>query len=165
MKHFHRIIIIASFLAALPATVLAATQLNGADLPGTMARSLGEQTLLKAPDGKGREVIVARTTRAPGTRTPLHRHDYGGTTCVLQGEMTLYREGVAPQRAEAGQCYYMPANSTMAGVNTGTVNAVMLDTFQVPEGQPVWRVMEESGKAMQNQFDEAKHEADSGKKP
>jgi len=162
MKPSHRII--TGLLAVLPFTAIgagspahSATQLNGADLPGVMARSLKEQRLLQAPDGKGGETIVTRTTRAPGTRTPLHRHDYGGTTCVLEGEMTLYREGVAPKRAVAGQCYYMPANSEMAGVNTGTVNAVMLDIFQLPAGKPVWSVVEDKGKALQDQFDVHEH--------
>src|SRR5690606_38274572 len=99
-----------------------------------------EERVLDTTDNEGRQVIVARTTRAPGTRTPLHLHEFGGTTCVLEGEMTLYLEGSTPQKAVAGQCYYMPAAKAMAGVNTGTTNAVMLDIFKVPEGQPVWSV-------------------------
>lgn len=129
----------------------------GLALPGTMARSLKEEHILRTPDGNGNEAIVARTTRAPGTRTPLHLHEHGGTTCVLEGEMTLYLEGAEPARAVAGQCYFMPAGKAMAGVNTGTVDAVMLDVFLTPIGQPVWTVVESAGRDMQNQFDNHKH--------
>lgn len=129
----------------------------GMTLPGVMARSLKEERILNAPDGKGNEAIVARTTRAPGTRTPLHLHEHGGTTCVLEGEMTLYLEGAEPARASAGQCYFMPAGKAMAGVNTGTVNAVMLDVFLVPTGQSVWTVVESAGRQLQDQFETHKH--------
>ncbi|WP_143322823.1 cupin domain-containing protein [Candidimonas nitroreducens] len=88
----------------------------------------------RALDGKGHETIVTRTTHVPGTRPRLHRHDYGGATCALDGKMTLYREGAAPKHAATHECYYMPANNVMAGVDAGTVNAAMLDIFQVPEG-------------------------------
>lgn len=159
----------ARILAALPLIAMASASLAhgsadadnlqafAATLPGVIARSSNEEKLLKTPDGKGNEVIVARTTRAPGTRTPLHTHDHGGITCVLEGEMSLYQPGIAPQRAVAGQCYYMPANRVMAGINTGTTNAVMLDIFTAPQGSPVWSVVEESGKALQNQFDQHEH--------
>lgn len=138
-----------------PADVIADPAEIGMQLPGVMARSIKEERLLEAQDGKGNVVTVARTTRAPGTRTPLHLHEYGGSTCVLEGEMTLFLEGAEPRRAVAGQCYYMPAGKAMAGVNTGTVNAVMLDTFLVPLGMPVWTVVETAGRELQNQFDAA----------
>lgn len=63
--------------------------------------------------------------------------------------MTLYLEGAEPARAVAGKA--------MAGVNTGTVDAVMLDVFLTPIGQPVWTVVESAGRDMQNQFDNHKH--------
>lgn len=129
----------------------------GMTLPGVMARSIKEEHILKVPDGHGNEAVVARTTRAPGTRTPLHLHEHGGTTCVLEGEMTLYLEGAEPARAVAGECYFMPAGKAMAGANTGTVNAVMLDVFLIPSGQSVWTVVESAGREMQDQFDAHKH--------
>ena len=140
-----------------PADMISSPADIGMTLPGTMAKSIGEERILDTTDGHGNQVIVARTTRAAGTRTPLHLHEHGGTTCVLEGEMTLYLENAQPQRAVAGQCYYMPAGKAMAGVNTGAVDAVMLDTFTVPLGLPVWTVVEASGKNMQDQFDTHKH--------
>jgi quercetin dioxygenase-like cupin family protein len=136
-----------------PADIITDPSEIGLKLPGTMAKSIGEERILDTTNGQGLQIIVARTTRAPGTRTPLHLHEYAGTTCVLEGEMTLYLEGAEPSRAVAGQCYYMPAGKAMAGVNTGTVNAVMLDHFTVPVGKPVWTVVELAGRTMQDQFD------------
>ena len=37
-------------------------------------------------------------------------------------------------------------------VNTGTTDAVLLDSFTVPEGQPVWFVVEKGLGALQNNF-------------
>ena len=64
--------------------------------------------------------------------------------------MTLYLEGSAPQRAQAGQCYNMPAGLLMAGVKSGTVDAILHDIFTVPKGDDVWRVLE--AESLQDQF-------------
>lgn len=77
------------------------------------------------------------------------------TTHHLPPRLAL--EGSTAQKAVAGQCYYMPAGKAMAGVNTGTVDAVMLDTFKVPAGHSVWTVVEVSGREMQDQFEVHKH--------
>ena len=112
------------------------TELNGVIPPGVATAAKQQETLLRTPDGKGHESIVHRTVRAPGTRAPIHIHGYGGTTCVLEGEMTLLMEGGKPALAKAGTCYYMPPGIPMSGFNTGSVDAVMLDMFVVPVGEP-----------------------------
>jgi quercetin dioxygenase-like cupin family protein len=111
-------------------------------LPGKMTAARESRIILRSPDGLGHETQIHRTVRAPGTRAPIHFHDAGGATCVIEGEMTLYLPGAEPQRAVAGDCYYMPPGKPMSGVNSGTVDAVLLDIFTVPEGTPVWRVIE-----------------------
>lgn len=63
-----------------------------------------------------------------GTRAPIHEHEYGGVTTLVQGEMTLYMEGHEPVRAVAGMSYYMPAEHVMSGVNTESETAIMYDT-------------------------------------
>lgn len=127
-------------------------EIRPADLPGQPTRSLESREILRAPDGHGQETIVNRTVRAPGTRAPIHFHDAGGLTCVLEGEMTLYLAGADPQKAVAGQRYFMPAGLPMSGVNSGSVNAVLLDIFTVPVGTPVWRVIEDGVSGVQEQF-------------
>lgn len=114
------------------------TELNGEVPPGEATFAKDQETLVQELDGQGHESLVHRTVRAPGTRAPIHIHGYGGTTCVLEGEMTLLIEGGEPALASAGTCYYMPPDVYMSGYNTGDVDAVMLDTFLVPEGEPEW---------------------------
>lgn len=56
--------------------------------------------------------------------------------------MTLYMEGMAPMIAKAGSCYYMPSGPAMAAVNPGDTDAVLIDSFTVPEGRQPWKVLE-----------------------
>ena len=114
------------------------TELNGEVPPGEPTYAKEQETVLRASDGRGHESVVHRTVRAPGTRAPIHIHGYGGTTCVIEGEMTLLMEGSEPNTVPAGGCYYMPPDVHMSGYNTGDVDAVMLDIFVVPEGEPDW---------------------------
>ena len=114
------------------------TELNGEVPPGEATFAKEQETVLRAGDGRGHESLVHRTVRAPGTRAPIHIHGYGGTTCVIEGEMTLLMEGSEPNTVPAGGCYYMPPDVHMSGFNTGDVDAVMLDIFVVPEGEPDW---------------------------
>ncbi|MDR6335286.1 quercetin dioxygenase-like cupin family protein [Xanthobacter flavus] len=126
--------------------------ITAAELPGTPTRALDSKEIFRQPDGQGRETIVYRTVRAPGTRAPIHFHDDGGLTCVIEGEMTLYLEGAAPAKASAGQCYSMPSGKPMSGVNSGSANAVLLDIFTVKAGAPAWRVTEDGVEGIQQQF-------------
>lgn len=129
------------------------TELNGSLPPEQIARSLNQVRLLNSSDGKGNQIIVEQTTRAAKTRTPIHMHDFGGVTCVIEGEMTLYLEGAEPKRAQAGECYYMPAGRMMAGVNSGVSPAVMHDTFTLPKDAAAWRIVEQGALSYQDQFD------------
>jgi len=141
-----------SIAAPPPSPANPPSTLNDNELPGVIARSIKQEQLTSVPDGQGFQFIVEKTTRAAQTRTPLHKHEHGGKTCVLEGEMTLYMEGAQPQRAIAGDCYDMPAGLVMAGINTGDKNAVMYDIFTIPVGQPVWKVVEPGALEFQNQF-------------
>lgn len=125
---------------------------TAAELPGKPTRALDSREIFRQPDGEGRENIIYRTVRAPGTRAPIHFHDDGGMTCVIEGEMTLYLEGAAPAKATAGQCYSMPSGKPMSGVNSGPANAVLLDIFTVKAGAPAWRVTEDGVEGIQQQF-------------
>ena len=93
-------------------------------------------------DGYARRALVIKTTRAPGTRAPIHEHEYSGTTTVVQGEMTLYMEGHEPMKAVAGQSYFMPPGHKMTGVNTGEMEAIMYDSYVLPSYARNWRPVE-----------------------
>ena len=93
----------------------------------------------------GRLTLVLFSDREPGTRTAIHMHDDAGVTCIVQGEMTLYMEGVSPIRKQAGDCYYMPSGVRMIGVNSGKVVAKFYDFFNFKEGGVSLSVVEGKG--------------------
>ena len=127
------------------------TTINGEAPPGPATRVTESITLLDVVDG-GLQHLVYRDTREPGTRSPIHVHPYGGTTCVLSGQMTLFLEGAQPQVADEGECYWMPPGLPMTGAATGTDYAVMIDTFAVPPGEPVWWVVEPGNEDIADEF-------------
>lgn len=94
---------------------------------------------------KGRVTLVLFSDREPGTRTAIHTHDDAGVTCIVQGEMTLYMEGVSPIRKQAGDCYYMPSGVRMIGFNSGKVVAKFYDFFNFKEGGTSLSVVEGKG--------------------
>ena len=123
------------------------TEINGS-LPPLVAASAAKtevvvDRIIQTGDGLTRRALVIKSTRAPGTRAPIHEHDYGGTTTVLKGEMTLYMEGHEPMRAVAGQSYFMPAGHVMAAVNAAEQEAVMLDSYVLPPYFRHWRPLEQ----------------------
>ncbi len=145
MRHL-RLVVFALVVLAVSVGVAGAVQLpdvttiNGEVPPLRTTLAFKSQTVSVGDNGNGYQTIVIRTTRKAGTRSPIHTHDYGGTTCVLKGQMTLYLDGSKPVTKKAGSCYFMPPGHLMAGLNTGKVTAVMLDMFTVPIGDEVWTV-------------------------
>lgn len=157
---------IAILLATLASVGTAQTQLpnpnvpppsnliNNKPVPGkpTLAMDQTEVLRVAKANGSAYTLITHLTIRARGTRAPIHIHPYGGQTCVVQGEMTLYMDGVEPARKQAGECYWMPAGPRMSGVNTGKGDAVMFDTFLVPTEDDVWQIVEPGLPFTQRQY-------------
>ena len=96
--------------------------------------------------------LVYRDTRAAGTRTPIHVHPSGGTTCLIYGEMTLFVEGLEPRIARAGDCYWMPADTPMYGYASGSGDSTFFDSFNLTAGQDEWTVVESGQQALNNNF-------------
>jgi quercetin dioxygenase-like cupin family protein len=85
-------------------------------------------------------------------------HPFGGQTCVVSGEMSLYLEGTNEIKvAGPGDCYFMPAGRRMSGVNSADSVTIMIDTFVVPRGEQVWIVVEPGMEDAQDQFDKLFH--------
>lgn len=122
--------------------VLDVTGVNGAPLPVPVAPLVATHVMMDIIDSKGMRVVVLMGTRRPGTRAPIHVHDFGGHTCVFSGEITIFMEGHAPLRQVAGTCYDMPPAMLMSAANLGTEDAVLTDTFSLPPGQPLMTVRE-----------------------
>lgn len=131
--------------------------INGSVPPMTPSKSMFETRLLTEDVGAGWQLITSRTVRQAGTRSPIHVHPYGGQTCVLSGEMTLYMDGAEPLVAGPGECYWMPPGRRMTGVNSADSATFMIDTFAVPRGEQVWIVVEPGMEDSQNQFDDHNH--------
>jgi len=117
-------------------------RINGEVPPMTPTLAASQRLEMKQTVGNGFILITHQTYRARGTRAPIHTHPYGGQTCVIKGEMTLYMDGATPARKVAGECYWMPPNRRMTGVNTGKSEAVMFDTFLVPDEKDIWIIVE-----------------------
>jgi quercetin dioxygenase-like cupin family protein len=130
------------------------TTINGIVPPGRVTKTMESRSMISTLDGRGNEIHAVRSVRAFGTRSPIHMHEHGGITCVVEGEMTLYLEGAEPQRALPGDCYFMPPGKVMSGVNTGRTDAVMDDIFTIPAGTDIWKVVEAGQQDTQDEFDE-----------
>lgn len=113
-------------------------KINGEVPPGRATFAASQKDAVRGTDADGNVYLTHYTVRAVGTRSPVHEHQYGGTTCMLSGEMTLYLEGSEPARKTAGECYFMPAGKLMSGVNSGSVDAVMFDVFVIPKNGEEW---------------------------
>ena len=118
------------------------TTINGMPPPYSPRDVFFQTVLFHETAENGDELFAIYGVRSPQTRARIHYHDYGGTAFILEGEMTLYHEGMEPITASAGQSYYMGSGSPMAGVNSGDVDAVFLDCFRLPIGRVLWRPVE-----------------------
>lgn len=123
-------------------------KINGEVPPMKPTLAAKQDLIVKENVGNGWTLITNRTYRAKGTRAPIHIHPYGGQTCVVVGEMTLYMDGAEPARKISGDCYYMPPGRRMSGVNSGDNDAIMFDTFSVPEGEDTWQIVEPGFESM-----------------
>lgn len=139
-------------------------RINGQELPNKPTKTMFESRLLTVEqlDAKGKPtgmvLVTSRSVRERGTRSPIHVHPYGGQTCVVSGEMSLYLEGTNEIKvAGPGDCYYMPAGRRMSGVNSADGVTIMIDTFVVPRGEQVWIVVEPGMEDAQDQFDKLFH--------
>ena len=121
--------------------------------PVLPSKSLSSSILLdRVKDGEW-ESIVFLNRRGPGTRAPIHMHDSGGISCVLEGEETLIMENQKPLRVAAPGCYYMPNGIRMFAYNSGRTDNVTYDIFKGSIGFAYWRVDEKTaGVEILNQF-------------
>lgn len=145
-----RTMLIFGAIGAMSADSLSADEahyghINGARPPGRPTSAQNIELLTRSPLGDGQDLLVFRTTRLPGTRAPIHFHDHGGVTCVMEGETTIRIEGRPPTRHQKGECFTMPANVHMANFNSGSGLLITHDIFVLKSEMPAaeaWRVVE-----------------------
>ncbi len=98
--------------------------------------------MLDTVQADGQRLLVQQGIRKPGTRAPIHSHDFGGHTCVLSGTITDFVEGQEPMTVSAGSCYYMPPDVAMTAANVGKDDVRLIDTFVLPPDAPAIIVLE-----------------------
>ena len=114
------------------------TTLNGERPGGELLPLQGVEIMLDTIDADGNRLLVERGVRKAGTRVGIHVHQYGGHTCVIEGTITDFTEGVEPMLFPEGTCYYMPPNKPMAAANLGDKDAILIDTFILPpDAEPI----------------------------
>ena len=136
--------VVATVLMCAPATAAAdpVTTINGTVPPGIVAPLEDSAIMLDTVQSDGKRLLVFQGIRKPGTRVPIHMHEYGGLTCVLSGTMTESMEGQELMTSPAGTCYYMPPNTPMSVANLGTEDVHLTDTFVLPPGAPWITILE-----------------------
>lgn len=118
------------------------TTINGEVPAGELLPLKDVTTMLDTVQTDGNRLIITQGVRKAGTRAGIHVHKYGGHTCVMSGVITDFIEGKESSTWPAGTCYYMPPNIPMAAANLGTEDAILVDTFILPPGEPTITILE-----------------------
>ncbi len=118
------------------------TTINGEIPPGILAPLGNSFVMLDTITADGSRLVIHNGVRLAGTRVGIHIHDFGGWTCVISGTITDFVEGQEPTENPAGTCYYMPPHTPMTAANLGTEDAIVIDTFDLPEGQKMITILE-----------------------
>ena len=85
----------------------------------------------------GREVVQTIVELAPGTTAPRHTHPGEEIIYVLEGSLEYQVEGKPPTTVNAGEVFFVPAETIHAVKNVGTANGAELATYVVEKGKPL----------------------------
>ena len=92
----------------------------------------------------GREVVQNRVDISPEAPAFKHLHPGEEIIYVLEGSLEYQVEGKPPMTLNAGEVFFVPAETIHAVKNVGTTNAAELATYVVEKGKPLV-VLAESG--------------------
>ena len=85
----------------------------------------------------GREVVQNRVDISPEAPAVRHKHSGEEIIYVLEGSLEYQVEGRPPTTVEAGDVFFVPAETVHAVRNVGTGNAAELATYFVEKGKPL----------------------------
>jgi quercetin dioxygenase-like cupin family protein len=105
-----------------------------AQQPGAQRTVLMKQDLSGIP---GREGVMVQTVIAPGGKEPRHTHPGDIFAYVLEGTITLTREGEPVAAVERGGVFFVRAGTVHSGENLGKTPVKLLVTFVVEKGKPL----------------------------
>jgi quercetin dioxygenase-like cupin family protein len=98
-----------------------------------------QQHDLSAP---GREVVQNRVDISPGAPAIRHKHPGEEVIYVLEGSLEYDVDGSPPTTVEAGEVFFVPAETVHAVRNVGSGNALELATYVVEKGKPLIEVVQ-----------------------
>ena len=102
-----------------------------AQQPGIQRKSIVQQ------DGPpGYQTLVNVLEFAPGSREVRHTHPGPLAGYVLEGTLTLEREGQATATYKAGDAFYVEAGKAHLGANQASVPLKLLATLFVEKDKP-----------------------------
>jgi len=90
----------------------------------------------------GREVIQHRVDITPEAPAIRHRHPGEEIIYVLEGSLEYEVDGSAPTTVEAGEVFFVPAETIHAVRNVGSGHALELATYVVEKGKPLIEVVQ-----------------------
>jgi quercetin dioxygenase-like cupin family protein len=123
------IVLLAGFLSKAGTSMAYAQQ----SAPGAK-RTVLERYDLSVP---GHEGVLVQTVLDPGAKEPKHTHPGDFFAYVLEGTITLFREGQPNAHMNPGEVFFVPAGKVHAASNEGTVPVKLLVTFFVEKGKPL----------------------------
>jgi quercetin dioxygenase-like cupin family protein len=88
---------------------------------------------LSAP---GREVVQNRVDIGPEAPAIKHWHPGEEIIYVLEGSLEYQLEGRPPVTVNAGEVFFVPAETVHTAKNSGSGNAAELATYVVEKGKP-----------------------------
>jgi quercetin dioxygenase-like cupin family protein len=98
-----------------------------------------KRTVLEQKDlsVQGYEGVLVRTELAPGAVEPLHTHPGDFFAYVLEGTITLTRQGQETVKKKAGEVFFVPSGMAHGASNDGKTTCKLLVTFFVEKGKPL----------------------------
>jgi quercetin dioxygenase-like cupin family protein len=106
--------------------------------PGLTRTDL-QQHDLSAP---GRKVVQNRVDIGPEAPSIRHKHPGEEIIYVLAGALEYEVDGQAPTTVEAGEVFFVPAETVHAVRNVGSGIAAELATYVVEKGKPLVQLAE-----------------------
>ena len=101
--------------------------------PGIRRTDL-QQHDLSIPGRQGVQNRVDISSEAPAFK---HTHPGEEIIYVLEGSLEYQVEGKPPTTLEAGEVFFVPAETVHAVMNVGTTNAAELATYVLEKGKPL----------------------------
>lgn len=83
------------------------------------------------------EAVIARIEVNPGVNVGRHTHPGEEITYVIDGEVEISIEGMAPHRYKSGEGFIIPSGAKHDAKNVGSSKATLSGVYYVEKGKPI----------------------------